>query len=150
MFFSIYGGILPLRVLEEISFWKLQEKEHTTVILQTLEVLEPIYIQELERWHIDLAETEETANDYLRAYASPTNGRIFTLEELDPFIQHCFDQSNQFIIFLAEMINNSIVADIQRFAPIIVDHVIRESRYFVDITQKLIEGEVITFDPLDT
>ena len=35
-----YGDKTPLRVLDEIEFWKQQESEHTVVILQIVDDLE--------------------------------------------------------------------------------------------------------------
>ncbi|TCK93262.1 DUF2935 family protein [Natranaerovirga hydrolytica] len=145
MFYSVYGDILPLRVLEEISFWKLQEKEHALLLINSFVGLEPIYVDTLEQWAIDFEETEETSNDYLRAYGQSTLEEMYTIEELTPFIKYCFDESNAFIQFLAEMINNSIIVETLRFAPILTDHVIRESKYFIDITTSIITGEDIDF-----
>ena len=46
----IYGVMMPLRLLEEIRFWKEQESEHTLVIRALVPGLEPDYVQLLEGW----------------------------------------------------------------------------------------------------
>ncbi|KAA8756587.1 DUF2935 domain-containing protein, partial [Paenibacillus sp. UASWS1643] len=50
-----YGHLLPLRTLEEIRFWKEQEKEHTLVIRALVPDLEPPYVKLLEEWEATFA-----------------------------------------------------------------------------------------------
>lgn len=45
-----YGQQMPLRVLDEAEFWKMQESEHTVVIREALTNLENQYVEALKQW----------------------------------------------------------------------------------------------------
>ncbi len=61
-----YGPLLPLRILEEIRFWKEQEKEHTLVIRTLVPDLEPEYVKLLEEWEVAFSNSEHTANQLIK------------------------------------------------------------------------------------
>ncbi|MGP3787769.1 DUF2935 domain-containing protein [Paenibacillus sp. 1A_MP2] len=61
-----YGHLLPLRVLEEVRFWKEQEKEHTIVISALIPDLEPAYVQWFAEWEAIFENSERVANQLLK------------------------------------------------------------------------------------
>lgn len=68
-----YGHLLPLRTLEEIRFWKEQEKEHTLVIRALVPDLEPPYVKLLEEWEVTFANSERVANQLLKQLLPATH-----------------------------------------------------------------------------
>lgn len=50
--------MLPVRILEEIVFWKTQEKEHTEVIKAIVPNLEEPYVKLLDEWAVVFGATE--------------------------------------------------------------------------------------------
>lgn len=61
-----YGHLLPLRVLEEVRFWKEQEKEHTIVIRSLVPDLEPSYVEWLAEWEAIFENSERVANQLIK------------------------------------------------------------------------------------
>ena len=61
-----YGRLLPLRTLEEVRFWKEQEKEHTLLIRTLVPNLEPSYVKLLEEWEAAFANSERAANQLIK------------------------------------------------------------------------------------
>src|SRR4030095_1914096 len=61
----VYGTLMPVRVMELIRHWKLQEKEHAAVILQATPELEPQYVQLLESWEPIFSQTAQYTNQWL-------------------------------------------------------------------------------------
>jgi len=45
-----YGDMMPLRILDEGEFWKLQEAEHTAVIRAFVPNLEQHDVDAMESW----------------------------------------------------------------------------------------------------
>ena len=60
-----YGDKTPLRVLDEIEFWKRQETEHTIVIRQVATNLERDFVEKLKNWELAFSKTEGVAVRYI-------------------------------------------------------------------------------------
>jgi len=58
---SVYGTIVPLRLLEEIATWKAQEQENAAAIRSALPELEPSFSRWLTDWENVFAKTREYA-----------------------------------------------------------------------------------------
>ena len=77
-----YGDKTPLRVLDEIDFWKQQESEHTVVIQQVVPNLEMQFIEQLKDWQLALSEAHGMAIRYIEAvirekgHISPALGNL--------------------------------------------------------------------------
>ncbi|TVY03224.1 superoxide dismutase [Cohnella terricola] len=67
---SVYGTIVPLRLLEEIATWKAQEQENAAAIRSALPELEPAYSRWLTDWENVFAQT--------RAYADRVKNGVAT------------------------------------------------------------------------
>ena len=61
-----YGSQMPLRVLDECEFWKLQEAEHTVVIRQAVPNLEERYVNDLKQWEVTLQPKPSTRDPLYR------------------------------------------------------------------------------------
>ncbi|MGC5776804.1 Fe-Mn family superoxide dismutase [Paenibacillus pabuli] len=133
-----YGHLLPLRVLEEIRFWKEQEKEHTRIIPALVPELEPSYVKLFEEWEATFANSERTANQLLKQLLPGTHPPA-------PYIIHCIEQliaascsqSREFIRQLYVLLEQSTAVQAVPLAKLVILHVIRESEYFLGVLDTL-------------
>lgn len=136
----VYGPYLPVRILEEIRFWKTQEKEHTDVIQAIVPKLEENYVKLLNEWKHVFAETEHAANHLLQYGLSSkqavTNPQF--IQETERILQASTKQSREFIKQLYYMLDQSKA--VQAAAPLsttVLLHIIRESEYFLGVLDTL-------------
>lgn len=134
-----YGSQMPLRVLDECEFWKLQEAEHTVVIRQAVPNLEERYVNDLKQWEVTLNQTHqhvirfiETAIRYGGAFPPALYHHLMQL------VFHCLNQSEQFIQFCHMLIQHSKAISTNMTAVSIMKHIIRESEYFMGIAQTIL------------
>lgn len=133
-----YGHLLPLRILEEIRFWKEQEKEHTLVIRALVPDLEPPYVKLLEEWEATFANSERVANQLLKQLLPATHPPA-------PYIVRCIDQlmsaarqqSREFIKQLYVLLEQSAAVQAVPLAKVLILHFIRESEYFLGVLDTL-------------
>lgn len=131
---------MPLRVLDEAEFWKQQEAEHTEVIREALSGLEPEYVQALKEWEQALTKTHQQVVSYVE-----TVNRVgYVYEELQEqvteLVKYCLAESLQFIELCREIAANSAAAKDNPFAKTLLNHIIRESEYFVGIARIILYG----------
>lgn len=137
-----YGDKMFLRVLDEIEFWKQQESEHTVVIRKIAEGLEDEYVKQLEKWELIFSQTQATAVKYVEAvirsgsYISPQ-----LHQQIIQFINFCICQSQNFIMFLNTIASKSTAIRDNPVAITVVDHIRRESEYFIGIAMVAIQME---------
>ncbi|KWX83199.1 hypothetical protein AMQ83_31690, partial [Paenibacillus riograndensis] len=62
-----YGQMLPVRILEEIAFWKKQEQEHTEVIKGVVPQLEKPYVKLLDEWAVVFEATGAATRQLMEA-----------------------------------------------------------------------------------
>ncbi|MGG3455848.1 Fe-Mn family superoxide dismutase [Paenibacillus rhizolycopersici] len=135
----VYGPFLPVRILEEIRFWKQQEAEHTEVIQAIVPGLEANYVQLLEEWK-PIFEGTQTAADRLLQYALATPSAASSPEvvrQTERLLQASFQQSREFIRQLEIMLNHSHAVKMVPLAPVVLQHIIRESAYFLEVLERL-------------
>lgn len=129
-----YGDKTFLRVLDEAEFWKLQETEHTVVIQTIAPDLEDEYVEQLQNWEQVLSQTQATAVRYVEAvirsgsHISPQLQR-----QIMQFINFCIRQSQDFVMFLNLISSESIAIRDNPIATTVVNHIRRESEYFIGI-----------------
>lgn len=94
----VYGPMLPVRILEEIVFWKTQEKEHTEVIKAIVPNLEEPYVKLLDEWAVVFGATEMAAQQLLNSAlsASPPSQAELTAETEKSLHISC-TQSQEFV-----------------------------------------------------
>ncbi|GAC42242.1 Fe-Mn family superoxide dismutase [Paenibacillus popilliae] len=134
----IYGSLMPVRVLEEIVFWKKQEREHVEVILAIVPQLEPEYVQVLREWEHVFTKTEEAASAWLQFIlsqgGSPPSEMMHQIELL---LKASVYQSGQFVKQLETMKQYSRAVQSVPLAPIVFDHIASESVYFLNVVHAL-------------
>lgn len=129
-----YGDKMLFRVLDEADFWKLQESEHTVVISQVVPGLEEVYVMQLQNWQLAFSQTHATAVKYIEAVIR--SGKHISpqlQQEIEQFINCCINQSREFVNFLNSMSANSAAIRNNPVATTVIDHIRRESEYFIGI-----------------
>ncbi|WP_458414655.1 DUF2935 domain-containing protein [Schinkia sp. CFF1] len=133
-----YGQQMPLRVLDEAEFWKDQEKEHTIVIRVALGNLEKKYVDALKEWEQALTKTHQTVVSYVET----VNRSQYVYEQLQQqvmqLVTHCLNESTQFIELVRQIKIYSAAAKDNTIATTILDHIIRESEYFIGISRTIL------------
>lgn len=137
-----YGEKMFCRVLDETEFWKRQESEHTVVIRNIVPGLEEEYVRQLQNWELALSQTQATAERYLEAVnrsgscISPQLRR-----QILEFINCSICQSQEFVQFLNLISFRSAAVRDNPVALTVIDHIRRESEYFIGIAMAGLQME---------
>lgn len=144
---TVYGALMPLRLLEEIRFWKMQEKEHTVVIRELVPNLEPVFVQTLKEWEPVFAQTEFTAGQWIEAIIrSPSAVAPHMHIQVNELLNASVKQSQEFIRQLMVMQAQSAAIQANPTAQVVIQHIIRESEYFLGVLHAYVLGQhVIRF-----
>jgi superoxide dismutase, Fe-Mn family len=127
---------MPLRVLEEIRFWKMQEREHTVVIRTLVPNLEPAYAALLEKWEQVFAQTETAAQQWIEAVlraSAPISPAVHN--QIQELLRVSMAQSQQFIHQLYALLAQSAPIQANPVIETVMLHIIRESEYFLGVLQ---------------
>ncbi|MFC0298552.1 DUF2935 domain-containing protein [Geobacillus jurassicus] len=136
-----YGPHMPLRILDEIEFWKHQEEEHTVVIRELVSGLEASYVEALKKWEEVLSATHQQAVRYIESVVRASQYVPAQLhQQALHFVSYCLQQSLQFIELCRQIKSRSKAVSQNPTAKVVLDHIIRESEYFVGIAQLLLYG----------
>lgn len=130
-----YGQQMPLRVLDEAEFWKMQEKEHTVVIREAFKDLEQKYVVALKEWEQALAKTHQTIVRYVETVHRNQSIHGQLRKKVILLVTFCLDESKKFIKLCRQIKTHSSVIKDHPVAQTILDHIIRESEYFIGIAQ---------------
>jgi hypothetical protein len=136
-----YGQQMPLRILDEAEFWKHQEEEHTVVIRELVTDLEAPYVEALKKWEEVLAATHQQVVRYIEsviraAYYIPKQ----LYQQVLQLTSYCLQQSLDFIKLCRQIKTESAAVSKHPTAKVVLNHIIRESEYFVGIAQVLLYG----------
>lgn len=139
-----YGHLLPLRTLEEIRFWKEQEKEHTLVIRTLVPDLEPSYVKLLEEWEAAFANSEQVANQLIKQLLPATQPPApYIIRSIDQLVRTAQHQSREFIKQLYIMLEQSAAVRAVPLAQTFILHIIRESEYFLGVLETLSQQGIL-------
>lgn len=137
-----YDDKMPLRILDEGEFWKHQESEHTDVIRALVPNLEPQFVAALQTWGQALAQTQAVFVQYIEAVIRSGNqvspaliGQVMQL------VQFALSQSQQFVAFLNQLVEQSVPLKSNPTAVTVLNHIRRESEYFIGIAQALLSQQ---------
>ncbi|MDF2960419.1 MAG: superoxide dismutase [Paenibacillus sp.] len=137
----IYGTLMPLRVLEEIRFWKMQEKEHTVVIRELIPDLELEYVTQLQQWEQIFAQTEAAAVQWIEAVIrSQIPFSPYLTDKINELTRISMSQSQQFITLLFSMQANSRPIISNPVSQTVIQHIIRESEYFLGVLHAMLSS----------
>lgn len=133
---------MPLRILDEAEFWKHQEEEHTVVIRELVSGLEGEYVDALKEWEQALSKTHQQVVRYIESIVrSPYYIPDQLYNSVLKLVDFCLHQSLAFIKLCQQIKNNSEAVSNNPTAKVVLDHIIRESEYFVGIAQVLLANQ---------
>jgi len=136
-----YGDQMPLRILDEGEFWKLQESEHTVVLRTIVPNLEPEFVRALEQWELALTQTQGRFVRYIETVArSGLTVSPQIQQEIMRLVQFALQQSEQFIRLLDVLAAQSEAIKTNQTAVNVLNHIRRESEYFIGIAQTILKG----------
>ncbi|WP_410770834.1 Fe-Mn family superoxide dismutase [Fontibacillus sp. BL9] len=135
----VYGPYLPVRILEEIRFWKEQETEHTDVIKAIIPTLEPNFVKLLDEWKQVFASTQEAADRLLQYGVASKEAACDPqlIKETERILEASVRQSKEFIRQLYFILDQSAAAKSIPLAKTVLLHIIRESEYFLGVLETL-------------
>jgi hypothetical protein len=101
-----YGDKMPLRVLDEIDFWKLQEAEHTVVIRELVDNLEEEFRASLQHWEQSLSETHARTKRFIETLNR--SGRYIdpqVSQKVTKLVKYSLHQSQDFIALVNQILH---------------------------------------------
>jgi Fe-Mn family superoxide dismutase len=129
----VYGAYMPIRTLEEIVFWKTQEREHT-VVIRALANIEAPYAEALNQWEAAFTVTENYARQLLQAAVrNQPEPNPWLERNIQQLVSHSIEQSKHFIRLLETLLQESKVVAENPTAQVVIHHILRESDYFLGI-----------------
>lgn len=137
-----YGSQMPLRILDEAEFWKMQEAEHTVVIMELVTDLESSFKEALKKWK----EILESTHQHVKRYVESVNRSDFQLspqlyQQVLELISFCLQESVAFIQFCRKIKTDSEAVSNNHTAIVVMDHIIDESEYFIGIAQTILYNQ---------
>jgi hypothetical protein len=137
-----YGDKMPLRILDEGEFWKLQETEHTDVIRALVLNLEQPFVDALKAWEQALAQTQAMFVRYIELVGRMENKVSHDVyKQIMELVLFALRQSEQFILLLNHLGTESAALKNNPTAITVLNHIRRESDYFIGIARALISKE---------
>ncbi len=134
-----YGDKMPLRLLDEAEFWKHQESEHTVVIRELVTGLEQPFVETLKQWELALNQTHGAVVRFTETFIR--SGQLVSpqlYQQVMDLIRYCMQQSIEFISFLDRLASDSAAIAGNPTAKTVLNHIRRESEYFVGIAQTIL------------
>ncbi|PKM41907.1 MAG: hypothetical protein CVV03_11185 [Firmicutes bacterium HGW-Firmicutes-8] len=134
-----YGDKTLLRVLDEAEFWKRQEAEHTVVIRVIVPNLEPVFVEQLKAWEQVFTQTDATIGKYIETIVRSgycINPELY--REILDLIRLTICQSQNFIALLNAISAESEAVRSNPTAPVVINHIRRESAYFIGVAQTVL------------
>jgi hypothetical protein len=134
-----YGDRMPLRILDEGEFWKLQETEHTDVIRALVPNLEQPFVDALKQWEQALAQTQALFVRYIEIVVRSGNQVSQEVNrQIMELVRFSKEQSEQFIQLLNNLGANSTSLKNNPTAITVLNHIRRESEYFIGIAEAVL------------
>jgi hypothetical protein len=134
-----YGDKMPLRVLDEIEFWKLQEAEHTVVIRELVANLEEEFRTSLQNWEQSLSETHARTRRFIETLnRSGHHIDSQVSQQVTKLVKYSLHQSQDFIALVDQIATQGETARSNQTAIVVLNHIRRESEYFIGIAQTIL------------
>lgn len=134
-----YDDKMPLRILDEGEFWKHQEAEHTQVIRALVPNLEQSFAEALSSWELAFSQTQGVFLRWIETVVR-SGGRLApgAYAQILQLVQFSLQQSQHFIGLLNQLISQSEPIKNNVTAITVINHIRRESEYFIGIGQALL------------
>ncbi|UJF34868.1 DUF2935 domain-containing protein [Paenibacillus hexagrammi] len=135
-----YGDKMPLRILDEGEFWKMQEAEHTDVIRALVPNLEQPFVDALKEWEQALARTHAMFVRYIEVVGRMDQVSPEIYKQIMDLVVFSLQQSEQFVQLLNQLGTSSDALKSNPTAITVLNHIRRESEYFIGIAQALLSS----------
>ena len=133
----LYGERNLSRVLDEMAFWKRQEAEHTTVIREVASNLEPEFVCRLQQFEQAFQQVEGLVVKYIETIIRSKGDISFAMQQqIMQLVCFAISQSQQFIALLDQILSESAAVDF--VVAVVINHIRRESEYFIGIVQTIL------------
>lgn len=130
----VYGSLMPVRVMELIRHWKMQEKEHTAVILQSAPELDRQYVQLLQSWEPVFSHTAHYATQWLDEWLPyPSRLPAHVEQTVEGLVDAALEQSRTYVDQLSQIIERTASNEDASNVRMVITHSIRESNYYVGL-----------------
>lgn len=124
----VYGKLMPIRALELVRHWKMQENEHNAVILHSFHGIDRSYAATLQAWEPVFAGTVQFANQWLDAWLpNPSRLPAHAEQTVEALIDASLEQSHRYVEQLEQL---SSAGSLPQSAKTIIAHSIRETNYY--------------------
>jgi len=133
-----YGDKNILRALDEAEFWKHQEIEHTSVIQLVTPNLEDKYVSGLNGFGLQFSKMHAELVKYIES-AVRSRGELSSglYNEMAMAVKMSIQLSAEFVDYLNTMLGQSRSVQGNASSQTVINHIIRESQYFIGIDQLL-------------
>lgn len=125
----IYKSLMPLRMIEEVRFWKMREKENIALLSRLCTGIEPHYAQLLNAWEDVLNKTGDATNRWITASLRDSSTATNELK----MIEHAVKQSEDLTQHLQKLTVQSRTIANSPLITLVVQHMIHESDYFLGV-----------------
>lgn len=135
-----YGRKMPLRIIEDIRYWKSLEKEHTLLIRELVPQLPQAYQQLMKEWHNVFEHAEQTAQQTIQQQlrrADETQDQLVAAEQSYAAVASSLEQSKEFTNHLYRMIEQVQEINKNPAARVVMAHIARQSEYFIGVMEAL-------------
>ncbi|NLL67663.1 MAG: DUF2935 domain-containing protein [Clostridiaceae bacterium] len=135
-----YGEKTLARALDEAEFWKRQEAEHTVVIRQIAPNLESRFVMQLQQYETAFNQAKGLVVRYIETLVrSRDNVSRSMRQQILEFLEKALEQSKQFVQLLNQILLESDAVRNSPVAPVVINHIRRESEYFIGIAQAVLD-----------
>jgi len=129
----VYGTLMPIRVMELIRHWKLQEKEHASVIVQAAPELERQYVQLLKSWEPIFSQTALYTNQWLDEWLPfPSRLPSHVEQSVEALVDAALEQSLTYVDQLRQITERTAAVS-SSLSKTVISHSIRESNYYIGL-----------------
>jgi Fe-Mn family superoxide dismutase len=129
----VYGTLMPIRVMELIRHWKLQEKEHASVIVQAAPELERQYVQLLKSWEPIFSQTALYTNQWLDEWLPfPSRLPSHVEQSVEALVDAALEQSLTYVDQLRQITERTAAVS-SSISKTVISHSIRESNYYIGL-----------------
>lgn len=129
----VYGTLMPVRVMELVRHWKLQEKEHIAVILQAAPEMERQYVQLLQAWEPVFTNTAQYTNQWLDEWLPiPSRLPSYMEQTIEAVVETSLEQSRTYVDQLRQL-NERTASASSDVTKSVISHAIRESNYYIGL-----------------
>lgn len=129
----VYGTLMPIRVMELIRHWKLQEKEHAAVIVQAAPELDRQYVQLLKSWEPIFSQTAHYTNQWLDEWLPfPSRLPSHVEQSVEALVDAALEQSLTYVDQLRQITERTAAVS-SSITKTVISHSIRESNYYIGL-----------------